>query len=296
MSGLSKNMCEVAVLRQAHVQLLSMLKRVPASHHFRVHAAYDVRAHAAWRFAEETIGDQHLFFVHSGGGRYWIEGEKYPIGRGLLVWLTHGIRRAATPDSLDLPSFVSLRFGLHRNADAVPAEQLVAPSYVVLPVSDAGLFEHLCSAVAAEAKREQTGDSCLNLSSAFVHCILGLLSIMLGTLLTGRPNDGRIERVRRRIDAQPLERVPVRTMARQAGLSERYFGCLFREQTGLSPKRYQVRARMHYARLLLRESGLSVKECAHQLGYPDPYNFSHHYRQQFGSSPSEDRRRAPPVP
>ncbi len=296
MSKMSDCMCEDAVARHAYAQLASMLAQVPANCHFRVHAAYDVHVDAAWRFTASEIDDQHLFFGHSGSGSYRIEGHEFPIARGRLVWLTHGIRRSGLPDPDELPSFVSLRFGLHRNIDGCPADRQLAPSYVALSVRDVEWYDHQCSAIVRESERERRGGRHLNLPSALIHCVLGQLCLDVGWLLEGTSHDSRIEHVRRHIDINPSERLSLQAMAERAGLSERHFASLFRRQVGVSPKRYQVRARMRYARMLLRESGLSVKECAYHLGYSDPFNFSRHYRREFGLPPSEDRHLSSRVP
>ena len=73
-----------------------------------------------------------------------------------------------------------------------------------------------------------------------------------------------------------------------ADLSEKYFTRLFRQQTGVTPKRYQVNSRLSQARVLLEE-GMSVKATAFQMGYPDPYVFSKQFKALLGIAPNEVR-------
>ena len=87
------------------------------------------------------------------------------------------------------------------------------------------------------------------------------------------------------IDANPLERTPVDELARQASLNKKYFSKLFKLQSGLSPKSYQVRARMNYAQFLLEDTDMRVNEVATSLGYPDPFIFSKQFKVCFGYPP-----------
>jgi len=78
-------------------------------------------------------------------------------------------------------------------------------------------------------------------------------------------------------------------LAERAHMSESHFSHTFKDATGLSPKKYQIRTKMLKAQELLRHSGASVKEVAASLGYDDPHYFSRLYKKTMGVSPSEAR-------
>lgn len=65
---------------------------------------------------------------------------------------------------------------------------------------------------------------------------------------------------------------------------------LFREETGMSLRRYQKQLRMQKARKLLEDSFLSVKEVMVQTGISDRNVFTRSFRETFGNSPTEYRR------
>lgn len=82
--------------------------------------------------------------------------------------------------------------------------------------------------------------------------------------------------------AEPLS---ISTLASQLGLSRNYFCRLFHETTGQSPQDYLIHWRLETAARLLTEHGLSIKDAATQVGYPDVFSFSRMFKRRFGVSP-----------
>lgn len=71
------------------------------------------------------------------------------------------------------------------------------------------------------------------------------------------------------------------------GMSDPTFRKIFVSKTGLSPRKYVIRQRLTQAKVIL-ESGEygSISEVAHSVGYDDPLYFSKHFKEFYGSSPS----------
>lgn len=82
--------------------------------------------------------------------------------------------------------------------------------------------------------------------------------------------------------AEPLE---LPDIARQASLSVPHYCALFKKQTGLSPMRYLVHARMSRACTLLDSSDKSVAEISREVGFQDAFHFSRTFRSVVGRSP-----------
>ena len=104
--------------------------------------------------------------------------------------------------------------------------------------------------------------------------------------------DGQaVERMRQALVSDVGEPALVRDAARRAGKSVSRMRDLFRQATGLSPKKYQMRARLVRAGKLLRESNLSIGEIAEQTGFESVFAFSKRFKKLLGFSPSEYRTR-----
>jgi AraC family transcriptional regulator, arabinose operon regulatory protein len=67
---------------------------------------------------------------------------------------------------------------------------------------------------------------------------------------------------------------------------------LFKESVGISPKKYRLQTKFHFAERLLNE-GHSVKSVASQVGYEDPFIFSRQFKKYMGKSPSVFKKPSP---
>lgn len=82
----------------------------------------------------------------------------------------------------------------------------------------------------------------------------------------------------------------VQELAAQAGLSASHYGALFREQVGRPPIVFFNFLKVQHACQQLTDSGLRIKEIAHQLGFGDVYYFSRVFTKVMGLSPRQFRQ------
>lgn len=83
--------------------------------------------------------------------------------------------------------------------------------------------------------------------------------------------------------AQPLD---IETIARAAHMSSSALHHTFKTLTSVSPLQYLKRIRLHQARLLMLQDGLTAAEAAHRVGYGSPSQFSREFRRFFGEPPA----------
>ncbi|MFW8633483.1 GlxA family transcriptional regulator [Cribrihabitans pelagius] len=92
--------------------------------------------------------------------------------------------------------------------------------------------------------------------------------------------------------AENLEHpVPIREAAVQIGVSPRQLERSFKAATGQSPALYYRTLRMNAARQLVMYSRDSITAIANAVGYATSSTLSQHYRESFGLSPQEERRK-----
>lgn len=96
------------------------------------------------------------------------------------------------------------------------------------------------------------------------------------------------------IEAETDAPLSLRQLAAMAGLSVRQLERLFHSHLGVAPRTYCRRVRLDRARLLLRQTSLSVLDVAVACGFSSASHFSRTYRAAFGHSPV--RERAPRTP
>ena len=89
---------------------------------------------------------------------------------------------------------------------------------------------------------------------------------------------------------------PLEEMARLAFLSPFYFNRVFRQVTGVPPRRFHMALRMAAAKRLLLTTDLSVTDICRDLGYHSLGTFTTHFRELVGLSPRALRRLAADPP
>lgn len=89
-------------------------------------------------------------------------------------------------------------------------------------------------------------------------------------------------------EAHPLP--SMRSLLEQLGRSYEHLCRLFRARYGIPPLKYVHAQRIARAKLLLRDTGLSIAEVARHLGFRDAAYFSRVFRKMTGLSPSHFAR------
>ncbi len=79
-------------------------------------------------------------------------------------------------------------------------------------------------------------------------------------------------------------------LAADAGLSARQLERLFRKFLGVAPTRYYLRLRLNRSRFLLRQTSMPILGVAMATGFVSASHFSKCYRENFGCTPSDERR------
>lgn len=86
----------------------------------------------------------------------------------------------------------------------------------------------------------------------------------------------------------------VPALAAQAGLSEARFKVRFKEEVGIPPGEYVLRARVDEARRQLRAGRATITEIAHGLGFSSSQYFATVFQRFTGQTPGEFRKKVVP--
>ncbi len=80
-------------------------------------------------------------------------------------------------------------------------------------------------------------------------------------------------------------------MADVVGLSESWFGTVFRQTTGMTPLQWQLSRRIEMARTLLVQTGMSIADISAQLGFSDQAHLTKVFRRMTAETPAVWRRK-----
>ena len=86
------------------------------------------------------------------------------------------------------------------------------------------------------------------------------------------------------------EQLSVERLARQAHMSPRTFARRFRDETGTTPLQWLTAQRLALSEELLENSGLSVEQIAHRVGFGNAATLRHHFTAHRGTTPQQYRR------
>lgn len=88
-----------------------------------------------------------------------------------------------------------------------------------------------------------------------------------------------------------IDTVDLKALAKKLGFSYSRFRAVFKEQTGMSPRQYQLEIRINRAKDLLTQSDHTVSAISDRLGFCSIYYFSRLFKQRTGLTPSSYRKR-----
>ena len=265
-------------------KIKDLFSKVPGNCHLRIHSAYNIKVSSAWEIEKRYISDYHLLFVRGGSGYYCIDGQDVELKRGQIVFVGGGAYYAAKQDISDPPVIIPIRFGFYDNKTGKQLEPLSDIIHYTYNSINTDNLEFLFTELIRLYNSNNT-----SYISSLLHTVLCLTLYEAEQDITDR-HENNLERIREWIRIHPLERTGIDDLARKAGISRKYFTTLFKRRYGLSPKSYQVSERMNYAKYLLQESDISVKEAAAQTGYTDQYIFSKQFKSVIGCAPSKIRK------
>lgn len=95
------------------------------------------------------------------------------------------------------------------------------------------------------------------------------------------------------LERNASEACSISGLASIVGLSPYHFLRLFKRESGVTPYRFLMQARIRKAVELLRDTRLPVTEIGFSVGFGDLSNFINFFRREIGCSPSQFRKAEP---
>lgn len=104
------------------------------------------------------------------------------------------------------------------------------------------------------------------------------------------PSQEIVEDVQTILENRYDEKIQLKNLAQDVGLSPFYLNRLFKEKTGFTPRQYLEKVRIQKAVLLLKTTDLSSTEIGFQVGYENLSSFYKAFKNVTGCSPGEYRK------
>ena len=99
----------------------------------------------------------------------------------------------------------------------------------------------------------------------------------------------QIKSVCDRLALSPEMKPDIKTLAEQFGYSEYYFSRKFHEETAMTLNQYLMKQKIEKAKLMLKNTSLSIQDITDKLNFCSPSYFGKQFRQETGMTPLEYR-------
>lgn len=99
---------------------------------------------------------------------------------------------------------------------------------------------------------------------------------------------GKVSKALRLIHSEYAEELNVEKLASESAMSVPAFFAAFKEVTATSPIQYLKMTRLHKARLVMIQDGLTAAQAASKVGYESASQFSREFKRMFGKSPLDE--------
>ncbi|MFL6627922.1 MAG: AraC family transcriptional regulator N-terminal domain-containing protein [Burkholderiaceae bacterium] len=200
----------------------------------------------------------------------------------------------ATPDDpllvikvkLDLAVIADLALAIDPTFEPVPGAESVATAPVDAPLADSVI--RLLRALRSPIETKLFGPGLVR--EVCYRVLTGAKGPALRAALAQRGHFGQIAKALHRIHMDYHQRLDVETLAQEVNLSTASFHAHFKTVTATSPIQYLKATRLHKARLLMIQDGVSASRASSRVGYESASQFSREFKRLFGRTPVEEQR------
>lgn len=244
-------------------------------------------------FGPRTLRDFEFVWILDGHCQWEADGRTYPAPPGAIILCRPGMRDGFRWDRERQTRHAYFHFGIHSNGAELPAQEHW-PAVGLMPEGDIlrPLFRHVSWLLAA-GKPEWV-------PLAEISARQLLLSFLTGAYRTSA--EGGVD------FSEPVLRAmqfvqdwwergrrgtpTLGELARAAAVSQGHLCRLFRAEVGHAPLQALRLMRVDRAAALLARTNLRIKAVADQFGFESQFHFSRCFREAYGCSPREFRKRA----
>jgi AraC-like DNA-binding protein len=186
----------------------------------------------------------------------------------------------------DLAVMADLTLAIGSAADPSAAAQSVTSAPIDGPLADSVL--RLLRALRSPIETRLFGGSLVR--EVCYRVLTGSKGPALRAALAQRGHFGQITKALYRIQVDFQQRLDIKTLAKEVHMSAAAFHEHFKAVTGTSPIQYLKSIRLHKARLMIIQDGVSASHASSRVGYESASHFSREFKRLFGRTPVEERR------
>lgn len=239
---------------------------------------------ADWSIEDSITNFIDITYIYSGEAYYTIDDKNYYVSKGDVLCIPKHSRRSA----LTNPNNPMACYPINFQAYDFNKNEITLPFPLISNIGIIDPLLHLYKELNMAWTEKKAGYT-LYSQSIFMSILYRLFCLLYyhndQTFI-----DSRIQKVIRFISHHYTEKLTVDDLARQVCLNPVYLGILFKENTGLSVKKYINQIKINHAENLLLSGEFTITEIALRCGFEDIYYFSKLFKSMRGYPPSQINR------
>lgn len=271
---------------QAFSSFGRILEQMPFNYCFKMHGAYRYPVYPDWKAGLQRYKDLHILYVWGGQGFYnMTDGVRIPLEKGSLVFISSNMDHTAGSNIKNPLRIQGLRFGIYDRNSKDMTDELVAPCYFYMKPDNSQYYDDLTHRI-HDIYHSRSSVYNDHVCSSIIYTLLYDMFSALKNFSPVKKRDKRVLTAKKYFDENPFIGTSISELADRLNISPRYLQRKFMEETGYTPKEYELNVKMRTARDLLVTENIRVKDVAGLLGYSDQYAFSRQFHRHFGFPPS----------
>lgn len=244
-----------------------------------------------------------ILYFHRGEATVYCGNRAYTVKAGEVIIVNpYEMHQATYKSGSPLYDCLMIDASLYKT-DSPKAEveryfDLLSDAHVCFNnhIADDGEFVRCIEAICNEIKNKEL----MYELSVKSHVYNMLICLFRRHVYRGSPFRQLVENVERHDRIKPAlelmksklaEHISLEELAGACHLSSSHFCRLFRQITGYSPIQYLLDIRLQEAATLLKRTDNSITQIAYEVGFDDVGYFSRKFKEQFGMSPTQAKKR-----
>lgn len=248
---------------------------------FRIEMAGITYPDAKYHIERKNSRIMCLEYIIRGKGKLIVNGRHYCAGQGDVYLLAPGTDHLYSSDPDD--SWEKIWMNIQGSLCETLIRGYGLADQVVF--CDCPLYPMFREFLKICEDKSQTARQTAGRASLLMHEILQKLADRLNSAAQTSPNTDAAWNMREYIDSHICEKLSLSMLAQEVNLSSSQAGRLFKRAYKKTPYEYILDRKIDTACLMLKNTGLSVKEIAYRLNFADEHYFCNVFRKRTGKTP-----------
>jgi AraC-like DNA-binding protein/quercetin dioxygenase-like cupin family protein len=243
-----------------------------------------------WGSEEQSHDFCELLYICDGAGTVYINDHAYPVRPGDVVVYNSGSVHCESTGKDDPFRFLFLAFRNLITKDLPPDHLVSSDSSPVFPAGEAkyrleSLFTELINETRSHVFLHEI--MCENILASI---IILIMRIQRSQSLICESSNSECEIIKNYIDSNYSENITLGSLSDLVYISKHHLAHIFKKEVGVAPINYLIMRRMEEAKMMLRDTELSINEIASKLGYENTSYFSQIFKKYMDFSPLHYRQ------